>query len=387
MVRLSFFYFVLFSSFAIILSFVPLFLRFHDLGRDQIGYVMAIGSVVAIMGQPFWGYWSDKIQSTKKVLIFVMLLSLMLSFLFFSASSFLWLLLLYALFMFFKSSNGPLTESIAVQFATTHNKNYGAIRMWGAVGVGTGSLVIGYLVGWVGIGQVGWIYAAIILAALPLALLLTDYRKKSAETAISLSAVKKLLSKKEYLWVLLLSFLIMITHKMNDSLFAIYLSDLGAPASQVGYAWMLATFSSVPAFIFTGMLIRRFHELPIIMVAAFLYAIRWFMYSAFDDPQILTYLQLAHGVTFPVFFVAALYYVTRLIPRELVATGHTIFLAVIMGMTGLVGSAGGGWIMEFISPQVAYQVGAGFSLCGAVMAGMTIVYMARSKTTKEQFNQ
>lgn len=375
MVRLSFFYFVLFSSFAIILSYVPLFLKFNNLGKDQIGFIMAIGSVVAIMGQPFFGYWSDKIQSTKKILVIVIILSFLLSFLFFFAASFIWLLLFYALFMFFKTSCGPLTENIAVQFTTTHNKNYGSIRMWGAIGVGTGSLFIGYLVGWIGIEHIGYIYAAIIILALPLVFLLTDYRKKNQGFSISISAVKRLLSNKEYIWILFISFVIMITHKMNDSLFAVYLSDLGATPSQIGFAWMLATFASVPAFAFTGMLIRRYNELTLIMIAASLYSIRWLMYASFDHPQILTYLQISHGVTFPVFFVAAFYYVTRLIPKELIATGHTIFIAVIMGMTGLIGSSGGGWIMEHISPQASYQVGSVISLFGAMLAGITIVYM------------
>lgn len=379
MFRLSFFYFVMFSSFAVILSFVPLFLSANDLGKDQIGFIMAIGSVVAIVGQPFWGYWSDKLQSTKKILMVVIFFSLLMSFVFFSATSFVWLVLLFALFMFFNTSNGPLTENIAVQFATTHNKNYGSLRMWGAIGVGTGSVVIGYLVGWFGIEYIGWIYAAILIVALPLAFFLTDHRKKNSGTPISIAKVKKLLRKKEYVWVLFISFVVMLTHKMNDSLFAVYLSELGASPAQIGFAWMLATFSGVPAFIFTSMLIKRYNELILIMIASFLYAVRWWMYAVFDDPQILTYLQLIHGLNFPIFFVAALYYVTRLIPKELIATGHTIFIAVILGMTGLFGSAGGGWIMEHISPQAAYLVGSGVSLLGAILPGLTLVYIWHQK--------
>lgn len=379
MVRLAFFYFILYSSFSIALSFFPVFLESNHLGKDQIGYIMAIGSVVAIIGQPFWGYWSDKLQSTKKMLLTVMIFSFFISFFLYSAATFVGLFLLFALFNFFKSSCGPLAENLGVQYATTHNKNYGAIRMWGAIGVGTGSLVFGYVMNWVGIGRIGWVYASVILLALPFIYLVTDYRNPKQVVKINLSSIMTLLRNKEYIWVLFICFVVMITHKMNDSLLAIYLTSMGAPISHVGMAWMIATFSSVPAFALTGILLKRFHELPIMAIAALLYSLRWSIITLVEDPQLLIALQLLHGITFPVFFISALAYVTRLVPKELIATGHTIFIAVAMGMTGLVGSSGGGWIMEQFNPQAAYQTGSIVTLGGAVLVILTIVYMRRNK--------
>ncbi len=53
----------------IIVSFLPLYLQFRGLSGTEIGWVMAIGPLVAIFSQPFWGYTSDKYRTVKKILM------------------------------------------------------------------------------------------------------------------------------------------------------------------------------------------------------------------------------------------------------------------------------------------------------------------------------
>jgi PPP family 3-phenylpropionic acid transporter len=163
--------------------------------------------------------------------------------------------------MFFMTSFGPLTDNISMQYARAYQKNYGAMRSFGSIGVGTASLVLGILIGVVGIDYLGWMYASIMIVAIPLIFLIEEKRNeqtKSDQPAISFKSIKKLLENKRYIWVVILGLLILTPHKMNDSLYTIYLSEMGAKEQQVGLAWMLATFSSVPLFILTGVLIKRF---------------------------------------------------------------------------------------------------------------------------------
>lgn len=385
MIRLAVFYFVLYCSFAVVLMFLPLYLQYQGLATDRIGLIMAMGSVMAVIGQPIWGYISDKMNSAKKVLLFIMVSALLFSFLFFAVESFWPLLLLFTLFMFFMTSCGPLTDSIAMQYANKHHKNYGAMRSFGSIGVGTSALILGMIIGIVGIQYLGWMYAIIMLAAIPLVLIINESGREettSYRPPISLSSFKKLLRNKKYIWVMIISFIIFTPHKMNDSLFTIYLADLGASEQQIGLAWMFATFSSVPIFALTGMLLKSFKEMSLLMVAAFLFSMRWFLYGVWDDPQVLTYLQLFQGVTFPLFFVAVYHYVTKLIPKELIATGQLLFVATTIGLGGLLGNAGGGWHMENYSPQATYHLAGYFSLVGTALITITILYSRRNTSSK-----
>ncbi|MFA9557877.1 MFS transporter [Evansella sp. AB-rgal1] len=108
MLKISLFFFVLFSSYAATGALMPLYLRYQGLSTEQIGVILALGAVVAVFGQPFFGYMSDKLQSTKKVLIGVMIISLCISIIYFQLSTFFMLLFIFIVLNFFKSSTGPL---------------------------------------------------------------------------------------------------------------------------------------------------------------------------------------------------------------------------------------------------------------------------------------
>ncbi|WP_078553062.1 MFS transporter [Bacillus alkalicellulosilyticus] len=378
MVRLSLFFFLLFSTFAITGALLPLYLQDIGLTTEQIGIHLAMGAVIAVLGQPFFGYVSDKIQSTKRVLIGVMIAALFVSFFYFSVTSFYMLLLLFILLNFFISASGPLVENITITFAQKNNKNYGVIRLWGDVGVGAAAVIIGALIGIYGVQSLGVMYAIILVVAIAFAFTLQDGRQKTTST-ISVRSLKVLFTNKEYMWFLFLSMIIFITHRMNDSLFTVYISNKGASESDVGLAWMLATFASAPFFIIMGKLLSKYKELTLVLLAALVYCIRWLLYGVFDDPHILIFLQLLNGVTFPIFVVAALFFVTKIVPEQLKATGQTIFIAVIVGIAGLIGSAGGGWVMERFGGSITYQIGAGITFIGVILCAITLFHQARTK--------
>ncbi|MFA9557038.1 MFS transporter [Evansella sp. AB-rgal1] len=389
MFRICFFYFVLFSSFAVILMFVPLYLQELGLSTSQIGFIVAMGSVVSIVSQPMFGFISDKTQSKRKVLFIIITLSLLISFAFFSVQTYHALLFWFILFMFFSRASGPLTESFTMQFALKNNKNYGAMRAFGDIGTGTAAIAVGTLIGLIGIQYVGYIYAAFILLAIPIVFSLQEdnHNHVKKPTRFSYISIQQLLKNKRYISFVFICFIIFISHKMNDSLFSIYLSNLGANEAQIGKAWMLATFSSVPVFALTGVLIKKYHEMLLVSIASILYCVRWFLYGFFDNSEILTYLQLMQGITFPILFVAAFSYITKIIPKEASATGQLIFIAATMGIGGLIGSAGGGWLMDKYTPQIAYFTGSSITVVGTLLATFLLMRLKTSIITKKNVSK
>lgn len=350
---------------------MPLYLKSMGLSTEQIGFQLAMGAIIAVIGQPFFGYVSDKIQSTKKVLVGVMIAALAVSFLYFSAQSLILMLFLFIMMNFFASSTGPLTENVAMTFALKNDTNYGSLRLWGDVGVGVASVILGVLIGVVGIQHLGKMYAAILTLAIMVGFFLQEGRKKTS-TSITLGSVQRLFQNREYIWFLFISLLMFATHRMNDSLFTVYLSDVGGSEFQVGLGWMLATFATVPLFIYMRKLLSQYKELTLMFISAIFYCIRWMLYSFFDHPIALIILQTMHGVTFPIFIVAGMFFVTRIVPEEIIATGQTIFIAIIFGMGGLIGSGGGGMFMSHFGAQATYQLGAIVTAVGALLCALTL---------------
>lgn len=378
MFRLSLFFFLLFSSFAVTGSLMPLYLQYRGLHTGQIGFLMAMGSIVAVLGQPFFGYLSDKFQSTKKVLISVMSMTLILSTFFFSATTFYTLLFIFMFQNFFASAQGPLAENITINYCEKNNKNYGAIRMWGDIGSGTSAVVLGFFMGIFGMGRVGLMFQVIVMSGILLAFMLRDDRTVTETTAINFHSLSEILTNKRYIWFLILSILIYTTHRMNDSLLSVYLSTLGATETEVGIAWMIATFATTPFFILISKLLKQYRELTLILIGAIIYVLRWFLYSIVDSIHGIQLLQLMNGITFPLFMVPAMFLATRLVPKRLAATGQTLFIAVIIGLGGLIGSWGGGSFMALFGPQATYRLGSVITLFGAILCGFTL-YMTVKK--------
>src|SRR5690625_2637465 len=127
----------------IIISFLPLYLKYKGLSGTEIGWVLAIGPFASIISQPFWGYLSDKYKTVKRMLILSIIGMLVMSITFFNMDSLLTILIIGALFYFFSSPVGALSDSLAQRRAQDLHISFGSIRMWGSVGFAFSSLIVG----------------------------------------------------------------------------------------------------------------------------------------------------------------------------------------------------------------------------------------------------
>ncbi|MDF2963005.1 MAG: Na+/melibiose symporter-like transporter [Paenibacillus sp.] len=375
MVRISLFIFLLFSTFSIMSFFFPPLLQSKGLSSVQIGNILACGSLIAIFGQPIWGYVSDKTKTVKPILLILLTAGFFVSLGVFSSTAFISILLFYTMFSFFNSSSGPLAETLCIAYANQNNKDYGRIRLWGEVGVGISALLLGMIVDRIGIQHLGLIYTVSICIAVTATSFLKN--TEAASAPVNLSALTKLIVNPKLLWFLFLILMIGIPHRMNDSMLAIYLDRLGATETQLGMAWLVATLSTVPALMFIGNLMRKWNELGILIIAALAYTVRWAIYSQADSPGVLIASQLLHSITFPLFLVASIQYVFSIVPAELRATGQSAFAVVFGGLGGVIGSSAGGYMMDHLGPHIAYGAGSILAFIGAAAAAATYIFERR----------
>src|SRR5699024_9233725 len=101
----------------------------------------------------------------------------------------------------------------------------------------------------------------------------------------------------------------------------------GGSERLIGVAWFVGVMSEAIVYFLAGYWFRKFHPLVFVIIAGIFFSIRWFLYGVVDDPWIIIALQVLHGFTLGVFFIAAFDYVTRLIPNLLMSTGHLVFFA------------------------------------------------------------
>lgn len=341
------------ASNTILISFLPLFLQYRGLSGSQIGWVLAVESLAAIIAQPFWGFLSDKYKTIKKILFICLIGLLIFGFTFFHMSSLHTILIFGAMFYFFASPIGGLNDSLAQRRAMQLGVTFGSIRMWGSVGFAISSLIVGEILSRYGIDYMVWIYLTFGVISLIILFPLTDI--PAEQKPVQLKDLGNIIKSKPFLLFLGTMLFITVTHRMNDYYMALYIHELGGAENLIGLAWFAGVISEALVFAFAGFWFRRFHSLIFIIIAAIIYTIRWFLYASATDPMLIIALQFLHGITFGVFYTAAFDYVTRLIPSYLHSTGHLVFFAFYFGMSGIIGSLAGGSLIDFLGGSMMYS--------------------------------
>ncbi|MCI3923132.1 MFS transporter [Paenibacillus sp. TRM 82003] len=369
MIRVSAFLCLLFSTYPMIGFFLPSYLQGKSLDAVEIGIVMACGSLVSVVGQPFWGFVSDQRKTVKRVLALLLCGNALAITGFFAMESFLALAVFFTVFMFFNGATGPLTETLVVSYAHEHRVEYGKIRLWGEVGVGLSALLLGVFIERYGSDAMWMLYAALLGLAFLTLSRLQDSR--STPVPVDVRALGRLFVQPRLLWFLVLVLMISTPHRMNDLLLALYLSELGAPETMLGLAWVVATFSTIPALLLVGRIMKRWNELLVIVFAAVAYTVRWAIYAMTNEPAVLVAAQALHSVTFPLFLVAAIRHLGVIVPSELRASGQAAFAVTFGGLGGMLGSAAGGYALERLGAAWTYGIGGGFAFIAAAATLLT----------------
>ncbi|SFB14465.1 MFS transporter, PPP family, 3-phenylpropionic acid transporter [Lentibacillus halodurans] len=365
----------------IIISFLPLYLEYKGLNGTEIGWVLAVGPLAAIVAQPFWGYMSDKYKTVKYILFICISGLLISSVVFFQMNSLVAILLAGFVFYFFTSPIGGLGDSLGQRRADELNISFGSIRTWGSIGFAVSSLIVGQILTEIGIQYMIWPYLFFGTVALLVTFRLTDVKVDS--DPVQFRDIKMLIQNKPLMLFLFFIMFITMTHRASDSFIGLYITQLGGSEGMVGVAWFVGVASEALVFALAGRWFRKYHTLMFVIIAGILYSVRWFVYAAVNEPIYIIILQFLHGITFGVFYLAALEYVTRLIPKLLQSTGHLMFYAIFFGISGIAGSLIGGALIDSYGGGTLYAV-LGYSAAAGAIFLITYHALTSKNRVREQ---
>lgn len=360
-------YFGYYAQQAILLPYLPLYFLGKDFDSIQIGILITAGTFVAVFIQPVWGYISDRFQTVKTLIVILWCGTIVTSVGLFAAKGFSATLIFIVVLYIFLIPSAPLLDSIAIKASESSGASYGSFRLWGSIGFTLMALLSGFIFRFIGgIENIQYIYWAVWVIPLTLLIFLKD-QKSEVTTRVTLKAVLTLLKNYPLLWFMLMVFLLMIPHRMNDSLLGVYMQDLGASAQVIGLAWAIAAASEIPTFILLYRFMHRYHELSVLFIISCIYVVRWTFYALTDDPLIILILQTGHSITFAAFWIVAVQYVDRLVPPHLRSTGQSLLSAVFLGLAGLIGGLVGGWLYDQSGGVAMYMFAVGLSLISSIL--------------------
>lgn len=372
------FYFFTFFAFGSVFPLLSVFLAEEKgMTHTQIGMVIAALPLVTIFIQPVWGMLSDYTRNPKLLLMVASVVAGIFGFFYPVLQFFPVLLVGMIAIALFQSGIVPLSDSLSLNFVQRNGKEYGNIRLWGAIGFAVAVFVLGRVTE--STGSMSWIFYSFSLALLAALLTLFKFPKRADEVSLSFKdGLRTLVKQKPFLLFLVSNFLIFGPVLANNYYFGTFILTVGGTLSGIGLAFLLAAGSEAPFMKIAQQVINRFGVLFVIIFSALISCLRWLLYF-FEPSSLIVYITtIAQGISVGLYIPAALILVRELAPDDVRATAVGLYSAVGNGL----GNAGftflGGVMIDLWSVSFMYGVFSMMTLVGIIILFM-VQNLIRSK--------
>ena len=359
-------YFFYFAAMASLLPFLVLYFESLGLNGRQIGVLSSLLPFMTLVAAPLWGALADATGRAKTLLMLAGSASLVIL-LVPLTGDYVGLLLLNGLFALGVAPLVPMLDHTVLGLLDGQKSRYGRLRLWGAVGWGIAAPVVGVVTDRTELVWAFYVYGALMLALVGV---LSRLPVRSGGQVLAFRPAFSSFLTRPWLAFLLLAFLGGVSLSVSGNFLYLYLADLEASRSVVGLALTVATLSEIPFMFFSRGLLERFTPRRLLLVALFVFAVRLLLYSFITLPWLLLMVQLLHGATFSLLWVAGVAYADRLAPADLGATAQGLFSAVVMGLGGVAGSLVGGFLYDTLGPAGMFQVIAAAGFVGVLLTGL-----------------
>jgi len=367
--KLKTLYIVEFGALACFSPFLTYYFQLRGLSYTQIGIAFAISSITGVVTQPIWGVITDKYLNKRTTMIITMILSCISIYNFVFAKNFYYILFSIALLLSFQSSLLSVSDAYTYEIMDHHKDiQYGRIRLMGSLGFAIVALILGQIIKYFGINSAFFLYSIIMFVGVMIVFSI-DFKGTTTPQKIDLSDIISLIKDRRFFIFIVAIIFANIANGSNGSYISLLIQETGGDVSQLGLLWFTLAISELPIFFFGKNLLKKHGELNLLIVGMLLFTIRYFLDSICTSYIYVILIQVMQGITFPLFFMAALEYLNIITPRKMKTSSMTFFGAA-SGLGAFIGNIGCGLLLEQISIFSIYRL---MSLMCLICIGFAIV--------------
>ena len=335
----------------------------QDKGIVELGLLLTLPSLMSLFAAPLWGILADWLGRWSIVLRLAT----------FVASVGLWILLSFGLDWAFTGmllySIGlapltPITDALALEAVAEQPEKYGRFRLWGSVG---------YMVGVLSVAGIQYFYP---VSALMIGFVMTALFALMAwfipephhvEKTNLRKGLELVLQNRTLLWILACSAVHFSVHLANSNFLVVHLHDLDLGNIWVGISMAAGIIVEVIVLGMSKKLLERWTAVKLFQTAAGLAIFRWMGMAMFTSSGLIVFTQASHGLSFGLFWVAAIHLVKEHTPKEAKATGQSLLAASVGGVGASVGVYAASVIVENFDTVMMYWVSSGVALLAYLM--------------------
>lgn len=340
------YYFLHFAAFAMLLPYFVLFYQSLGFSGAQIGLLTGIPPLITLFGAPFGTGLADRTRRHRLIMGLGLTVAIAVMLTLPRMTSFSLVFALIVLFNFFMSPIGSLSDSATMTMLGEQREMYGRVRVGGTIGWGISAQIAGFLLALYGLPILFYVFSGIMLVNLFVLQKLSfgepDKHNQRTGTA------GMLLRERRWIIFLALAFLGGVGSFSAAAYLSPYLQELGADGRQIGFAFLVATLTELPAFFFGNLLVKRFTPYRLIIISLILLGARALLFGVVGNLYLAIVLSGLGGVTFPLFWSASVAYADENAPSGLKATAQGLFGATTFGFGAAFSGFFGGLLLEKI---------------------------------------
>jgi PPP family 3-phenylpropionic acid transporter len=330
--RFAFAFGAQFAGFGAMMPFLPAILAEGGLGADEVGLVMAAGSLVRLLAAPLSGRIADSVPDVRRMLAVCALVGAAAAAGFGVAAGFALLLAVQTLHSAAAAPIIPLTDSQAVAAVRAGGFDYARVRAVGSITFILGAVAAGVLVEWGGPRVAAWMLAAALLLTASAALALPPPAPRVARgTSVSLWAP---LREPGFRRILIVAALVQGSHAAYYAFSTLHWQAAGLSSALIGTLWGWGVVAEVILFLYGGRLADRLGVRGLAWLAAGSGLLRWTVTGFTTDLVPLFLVQGLHAATFGAMHLAAMRALVAL-PAEVSGRAQTLLASGVAASTGL----------------------------------------------------
>lgn len=365
------------SGLGLFFPFYSLYLR-HGAGLSgtAVGVVVATMPAMGLIAQPFWGQLADRTGARTRVLTVIALgtaagyAALMIPT---TQSGFIVATALFAAF-----STALIPTCVSVSLASLPNASphaFGRVRVLGTIGFGVCVGLAPFALA--SLGDPGPAHEAAALrllfpaagACVAVAALVSLALPSRGVVAVRAAGGdwRLLLRNKQFIRVLVFSFITFLSTQGAMVLFPILVSAQGGGIESISRMWLLMLTLEVPLVFAFGSLVARLGPRGVIAIGTAAAAVRWLTSGFVEDLFVVGAVQVLHGVTVWGIILGVPFYVDRIVPIQLRATAQGLLAMAGISMGSILSNLAAGWLTEHYGATTPARV-AGIASVALVLA-------------------
>jgi MFS transporter, PPP family, 3-phenylpropionic acid transporter len=366
-------YGAMYSAFGVASPFWPLFFESRGLSPNQLGLLLALGTLARLLVGPLAGRIADRLGALRAVLAVCTALAVAAALSLLLGHGFSMLL---AISICQAAALAPITtlaDALAVNAAARRSAGrsfeYGWVRGAGSAAFVAGTLLAGQALAFEAeLSIIVWIHAALLSGAIAAAALIpgisTDAAARPVEASVTVGALRELLSNRSFRVVIAVSALVFGSHAMHDAFAVIRWTNANISPATASLLWSEAVAAEVMVFFALGpLLLNRIGPKGAAALAVAASVTRWLVMSQTADIMALALIQPLHGLTFALLHLACMRVIGSVVPPQLAATAQAVYAF---------GAALTSAILSYVSGRLYGEFGATGFLAMAMLCALAL---------------